>query len=215
MIDLLVLLKRSETKILTLLPALQVRAFEMIKRAYKIGYPIQVTQALRTIAEQEALYAQGRTAPGPVVTWVKHSYHNFSLAFDIVILTPDGTDCIWDDEKGYAAIGQIGKDLGLEWGGDWDAATRDQPHFQLTYGLSIQDLVNGATIPVNKDMPNYDQPTKVRKKPMEQWLKDTVIGVINDLAMKGKISNAQLWIDKVNNDEDIAPLAVILINRMS
>jgi N-acetylmuramoyl-L-alanine amidase len=55
---------------------------------------------------------------------------------------------------------------------------------------------------------------KGKKKPMEQWLKDVVIKSINELAAKGKIGDPQLWINKVNNDEDIAPLAVILLNRL-
>jgi peptidoglycan L-alanyl-D-glutamate endopeptidase CwlK len=159
MIDLIVLLKRSEQKILTLLPSLQVRAFELIKRAYKAGIPILIDQALRTFEEQDALYAQGRTTPGNIVTWVRRSYHNFGLAFDFVLLTEDGSDCIWeDDNPGYAIVGQIGKDLGMEWGGDWQPSQRDIPHFQITFGLSINKLVAGATIPVNVDIPTYNQP---------------------------------------------------------
>lgn len=43
---------------------------------------------IRTFAEQEALYAQGRTKPGKVVTNAKAgmSYHNYGLAVDIVLL---------------------------------------------------------------------------------------------------------------------------------
>ncbi|HJV45281.1 MAG TPA: M15 family metallopeptidase [Bacillota bacterium] len=156
MVELITLLKRSEQRILTLHTALQVRAFELIKRAYKEGYPISVCQALRTIEEQEELYAQGRTAPGNIVTWVRRTYHNFGLAFDYVILTEDGTDCIWEDDNGYTAIGQIGKELGMEWGGDWEPSQRDMPHFQLTFGLSINDLCAGAKPPENVDLPTYE-----------------------------------------------------------
>jgi peptidoglycan L-alanyl-D-glutamate endopeptidase CwlK len=158
-IELLALLKRSEKRILTLHPALQVRAFELIKRAYKAGYPIQITQALRTIEEQEKLYAQGRTTEGPVVTWVKRSYHNFGLAFDFAILNDDGSDCIWDDDHpGYMATVELGEGLGLESGARWEPSNRDIPHFQLTFGLSINDLCAGRKPPENVDIPNYEEP---------------------------------------------------------
>jgi peptidoglycan L-alanyl-D-glutamate endopeptidase CwlK len=186
-----------------------VRAFEHIKRAYKAGYQVQVIQALRTIEEQEALYAQGRTVPGQVVTWVKRSYHNFGLAYDLGILTDDGTDIIWEDDAGYTALGQIGKSLGLGWGGDWKQ-TPDMPHYEFTFGLSINDLCNGVKIP-DVAIPNYDEK---RKKPMEQWLKDALIQSIKELGAKGKVGDPTLWINKVNNDEDVAPLAIILLNRM-
>nr|WP_295770097.1 M15 family metallopeptidase [Rhodoferax sp.] len=40
---------------------------------------------MRSCAEQDALYAQGRTAPGNKVTNAKSgdSNHNFGIAFDI------------------------------------------------------------------------------------------------------------------------------------
>lgn len=60
---------------------------------------------LRSPAEQDALYAQGRTAPGPVVTKAQagQSAHQYGLALDFCILT-------------------LGK---LDWSGDspaWDKA---------------------------------------------------------------------------------------------
>lgn len=33
-----------------------------------LGFPMRICQAVRTLAEQQALYAQGRTAPGKIVT---------------------------------------------------------------------------------------------------------------------------------------------------
>ncbi|MCC6623279.1 MAG: LysM peptidoglycan-binding domain-containing protein [Deltaproteobacteria bacterium] len=48
------------------------------------GLDVFVAQGMRTIAEQNALYAQGRTKKGPVVTWVRggSSYHNYGLGAD-------------------------------------------------------------------------------------------------------------------------------------
>ena len=50
------------------------------------GLPFMVTSTYRSLEEQLELYAQGRTKPGKIVTWVKHSKHNDRKAFDIAIL---------------------------------------------------------------------------------------------------------------------------------
>jgi peptidoglycan L-alanyl-D-glutamate endopeptidase CwlK len=49
---------------------------------------VRFAYTLRTIAEQNELYAQGRTKAGKIVTNAKggQSYHNYGLAFDIVLL---------------------------------------------------------------------------------------------------------------------------------
>lgn len=181
MIDLIDLLKKSQKRILTLHPALQVRAFELIKRAYKAGYGILITQALRTIEEQEKLYAQGRTTPGPIVTWVRRSYHNFGLAFDFSILTDDGTDIDWDDNNpGYMTVVELGEGLGLESGSRWQPSQRDIPHFQLTFGLSINDLINGAT-PGDVEIPTYEEP----KEEIRMILDSTAVIKLEDKTIGG------------------------------
>ncbi|MGG4188043.1 M15 family metallopeptidase [Paenibacillus peoriae] len=97
------------------------------------------------MAEQNELYAQGRTKPGPKVTNAKGgtSYHNFGVAVDFALLLPDGRSVSWDtkldgnaDRKaGWIQVVDIAKDLGFEWGGDWKTFT-DLPHFQMVFGLS-------------------------------------------------------------------------------
>ena len=54
-----------------------------------------VTAARRTMAEQKAIYAQGRTAPGKVVSNAPpgSSAHNYGLAADLAPLKKDGS--IW------------------------------------------------------------------------------------------------------------------------
>lgn len=108
----------------------------------------------RTIAEQNELYAQGRTKPGKIVTNAKggQSYHNYGLAVDIVLLwDKDGNGtfetAVWDtktdfdgDKKSdWMEIVAIFKRYGWEWGGDWKFS--DPPHFQKTFGKSIADLL--------------------------------------------------------------------------
>ncbi|WP_445670015.1 M15 family metallopeptidase [Paenibacillus sp. FSL R10-2771] len=43
----------------------------LIERCYARRVNIVITQGLRTISEQDALYAQGRTKPGQIVTNAK------------------------------------------------------------------------------------------------------------------------------------------------
>src|ERR1043165_556102 len=66
------------------------------------------TQTLRTFEEQNALYAQGRTKPGQIVTNAKggQSYHNYGLAIDFALLIDKNGDgkpdeVSWDRLKDY------------------------------------------------------------------------------------------------------------------
>jgi len=103
----------------------------------------------RTFAEQDALYAKV-----PRVTKAKggQSYHNYGLAFDIVFLIDkDGngstesaswdvkTDFDKDGESDWIEVVTIAKRYGFEWGGDWKFV--DNPHFQKTFGYSVNQLL--------------------------------------------------------------------------
>lgn len=83
------------------------------------GLKVEVVQGLRTFAEQDALFAQGRTKPGKKVTKAKggQSNHNYGLAVDLCPFV--GTEPKWDDEAGFDRIGAAAKQQGLRWGGDW------------------------------------------------------------------------------------------------
>ncbi len=111
----------------------RVRAF--LREAARNGIHLRITEAYRSFARQQALYNQGRTTPGGIVTNAKagYSYHNFHLAFDVV-----------DIQKGYntanwSLIGKLGKKHGFAWGGDWPNFT-DRPHFQKTFGKTTAEL---------------------------------------------------------------------------
>lgn len=101
------------------------------------------TCSYRSPAEQEALYAQGRTRPGPIVTnaMAGQSIHNYlpALALDVAFLRPDGT-LDWTDSL-FQEFAAVFKPLGVEWGGDWPKF-RDMPHFQAP-GVRWQDLQAG------------------------------------------------------------------------
>jgi len=108
---------------------------------------IRISQGLRTIEEQNALYAQGRTKPGKVVTNAKggSSYHNYGLAVDFVLIIDGkaswGMKEDWDGDKvaDWMEVVEVFHKYGWEWGGNWKSL-KDYPHFQKTFGYSIGDL---------------------------------------------------------------------------
>ena len=115
-----------------LMPALKVKAYQLIQQLSLRGIDVEVSQGLRTWAEQEALYAQGRTTPGLKVTNAKpeQSWHTFGCAFDIDIPTSSGIDWTGDSPAWVDAIA-AGKSLGLFPGAEFRTFP-DKPHFQLT-----------------------------------------------------------------------------------
>ncbi len=120
---------RSEKNIATLLPEVRPIARALVQKAASARIRIKVISGLRTYAEQDALYAQGRIVPGPKVTNARGGYsnHNFGIAFDIGVF--EGSRYLPESPK-YNAVGALGADLGLEWGGSWKSF-KDAPHFQL------------------------------------------------------------------------------------
>lgn len=107
---------------------------------------LRFSQVLRTMEQQQKLYEQGRTTAGKIVTNAKaeQSYHNYGLAFDIVLLYDDGSgrfsQASWDIERGgdWKRVAEFFKAHGWEWGGDWRSP--DYPHFQKSFGCTWQDL---------------------------------------------------------------------------
>jgi peptidoglycan L-alanyl-D-glutamate endopeptidase CwlK len=144
-------------------PKVKAEALEIYKEictALSKNVQCRFTHTLRTNAEQDALYAQGRTKRGKVITWAKggESYHNYGLAIDICLLIDLNNDGIkeasWDNIKDFDGdhqsdwkeIVNIFIKYGWEWGGNWNKPKTDTPHFQKTFGKSIIDLKKGVKI---------------------------------------------------------------------
>lgn len=121
--------------------------YEEICQALKGRAECRFSFTLRTFAEQNELFAQGRTKPGAIVTRARggQSWHNYGLAVDIVLLV--GGKASWDiktdfDKDGrsdWMEVVDIFKRYGWEWGGDWKFF--DAPHFQKTFGMSINEML--------------------------------------------------------------------------
>ncbi|AWG44188.1 hypothetical protein BEH_24305 [Priestia filamentosa] len=137
---------RSEKKVVGLHQTIASKALQLVEMAYNKGYYIAITQGLRTPDEQNALYAQGRTKPGKIVTNAKggQSIHNYGLAFDFAVFD-ENQNPVWTGNT-YNKVGALGKQLGLEWGGDWKSF-KDLPHFEYTFGLTLKQLQAGKRPP--------------------------------------------------------------------
>ena len=109
---------------------------------------IRIVQGLRTIEEQNELYAQGRTKAGKKVTNAKggQSFHNYGLAFDFCLLIDD-KEVSWDLKKDWDGdkiadwmeVVNVFRRAGWEWGGSWKF--KDNPHFQKVFGLGWKDYL--------------------------------------------------------------------------
>lgn len=133
-----------------LLPQVRSKVQEMLSIAKGEGIELILTSTYRDFESQAALYAIGRTTPGASPRMLKplgdrvtnakagQSWHNWRRAVDVVPVV--GGKAIWNDAKTWARIGQIGERVGLEWAGRW-VGFREMPHFQLTEGRRLADLV--------------------------------------------------------------------------
>jgi peptidoglycan L-alanyl-D-glutamate endopeptidase CwlK len=131
----------SESKINTLHPKVRDKARQLLNRVEKeLGIRIRVTSGFRTYAEQNALYAQGRTTKGGIVTNAKggQSNHNFGTALDVVPIVNGKADWKTTSET-WGKIAKIGKELGFAWGGDWKGLV-DKPHFEMQFGNTLAQL---------------------------------------------------------------------------
>lgn len=105
----------------------------------KYNITIRIVQGLRTFAEQDAIYQQGRTTPGKIVSNAPagSSYHNYGLAVDIVPLNGHTMD--WDYDFGKWA--PIAAQYKITWGGNFPGTFKDYDHFENKCGLNWRDLL--------------------------------------------------------------------------
>ena len=142
---------RSQNNLNTLHPKFRpsaIQAWTQAQAAMPAGVQIIVVQGLRSFAESDARFAQGRTAPGSIVTKAAagQSYHNYGLAFDFAMVT-NGHD---DDVVGpnWLKVVSIMEANGMFWGGNFPEGFHDNPHFENRFGFNwrqLLDLHNAGT----------------------------------------------------------------------
>lgn len=132
--------KRGKTKKLN--PVFRERLVLLAEALARRSMQTLITDGLRTFAEQDALFAQGRTKPGPVVTKARggQSNHNYGLAVDMYPVI--NGKVFTDVPKGASvefrrafnatqdAAGEDAERLGLFWGARFSGIV-DTPHIQL------------------------------------------------------------------------------------
>lgn len=126
-----------------LLPKVQKLCEAFVKKCADNSIQVAITQTYRSVIEQDALYAQGRTKAGRIVTNAKggQSMHNFRCAFDFVILEKGKPD--WNiTNKKWQQAGKIAQSVGLTWGGSWSSFV-DMPHCEYTANYRLADFQKG------------------------------------------------------------------------
>lgn len=112
----------------------------VVKRAIELSaIDFSVLEGFRTHERQEQLYAQGRTAPGNIVTWTMKSKHLDGKAVDLVPYPLDWNDMKKFDQISkamFAAADELG--VSIRWGADWnqngkprEKGETDSPHFEI------------------------------------------------------------------------------------
>ncbi|WEZ09595.1 D-alanyl-D-alanine carboxypeptidase family protein [Priestia flexa] len=136
------LLNRSKKELQGVHSVVAAKAIELINKAHCEGIYVAITQGYRSVDEQNALYAQGRTKPGKKVTNAKggQSIHNYGLAVDFCIFNKDKQP-LWTVDDNWKRVVKIAEELGFESGLHWKFY--DPPHLEMTFGLTLAQLKAG------------------------------------------------------------------------
>lgn len=136
----------NEARLSTLEPYTCGLAKRHLEACRVAGMTLLVTQAYRDMDEQAALYAKGRTEPGRVITNARpgYSWHNFRRAYDVAVVA--GGLVRWTGPE-YRGAGEIGKSLGLVWGGDFGSIRGDLGHFEYHPGITLAEARSGTPSP--------------------------------------------------------------------
>ena len=132
----------------------------------------------RTFEEQLALFAQGRTKPGRIVTKARpgESYHNYGLAFDWVPVKPTAKypklfSAAWDDQTAYKVGEQCGHTFDLA------SISWETGHLQDGRYKSWRDIPSdsvGTRIAEKNRQAMQAQNTRVATSPTKQVRKTTL-----------------------------------------
>lgn len=117
-------------------PWMEYKVKRWIKRCNKKGLKVIITEGFRSVKRQDELYAQGRTAPGNIVTNAKGSWmssqHQWGIAVDFTNSDDPETkekETVYNT-KVMKKMAKLAKKEGLAWGGDWKGFV-DTPHLYL------------------------------------------------------------------------------------
>ncbi len=109
-------------------PEFKKRVETLLREAQSLGFPIQLLEGYRDLDRQRNLLDKTINASPVTKAGPGLSFHNYGLAVDIGFLDQKG-QVSWDNRHPWSLLGQIGKDAGLVWGGDFKSL-KDLGHFQ-------------------------------------------------------------------------------------
>jgi hypothetical protein len=116
-------------------PTLKAKLARVIVRMKEeFGRDVTVVEGVRSQQRQDTLFAQGRGAAGPVVTWTRHSLHTAGRAADVAI---DGG---YGDAKGFALLRRIASEEGLH-----TLGAKDPGHLELAGAAPHGDVAAGVS----------------------------------------------------------------------
>jgi peptidoglycan L-alanyl-D-glutamate endopeptidase CwlK len=221
MLTLDIVKSKSAKRLEGLHPVVKKNAEILIEKAFNSGIQIIIVQGLRTIEEQNALYAQGRTTKGQIVTNAKggQSYHNFGVAIDYAFLSDDGNNVLWTVNDKWLKVAQIGKSLGFDWGGDWHSF-KDYPHLEMPFGISLAEYRAGKRPPNPKielvESPLEDEENMAMKLEAYQW--DLIVSTFSKYKDNGTLTSDD-WLNKAKNKtltaSELAFLNLVIESRRS
>ncbi len=161
-------------------PQLQLLANKLVTECKKQGLIVKLGECFRSVVEQDALYAQGRTTKGSIVTNARgtsySSMHQWGVAFDVI--RNDGKGAYNDSDNWFSKVAKIGKSLGLEWGGDWTSPV-DKPHFQLPQWGSTPTKLKKLYGNVNNFKKTWNKEEKIVKQNIKINGKIKTVDAIN------------------------------------
>lgn len=135
---------RTDRNIESLILPVHHHARSFMQRTVSFPYTVKIISGTRSYEEQNRLYRQGRTQPGPRVTRARggRSWHNFGVAWDVGLFENgrymNGSEA--HDNDAYDELAALVLEDPIEWGGHW-IGFRDRPHYQVKIeGKTIRDV---------------------------------------------------------------------------
>lgn len=94
---------------------------------------VRVVQTFRSVADQAAAKAAGKSK-------VSLGWHQFGLALDVAIITPEGAYITDGNDTRYALVGAAAMDHGCIWGGNW-IHFKDAAHVEWHPGFTLDQYL--------------------------------------------------------------------------
>ncbi|WP_273128936.1 peptidoglycan-binding protein [Bacillus weihaiensis] len=134
-------------------PIVKEKVLDIIEKAYAEGIYVLITSGYRSVAEQNKLFAKGRTTAQLRALGVygvegkpnedkvtnaigSQSNHTKGIAVDYCLTNKTATEDYWVVNSDWKRVAAIAKSMGFAWGGDWKGFV-DNPHLEYTGKITV------------------------------------------------------------------------------